>query len=334
MKKILSIDGGGIRGVLPAAILAHIEKRIAQETNNPNLAIADCFDLLAGTSAGGILVALYLTPEKESNCSRPKYNAQQILELYAQLGPVLFKKSFGYFFRSVGGLIRSRYSEDALYDFSKKIIGDSYISEVMKDCLITAYDISSRKALLFSKFATTKYGNMADYKLCDIACATSAAPSYFIPAQIFAKDGGSRHLVDGGVYAGNPAMCALVEAIKIWPQEKISNFYMLSIGTGKALKPYHYNKTKHFGYLHWLHPILDILMASVSETVDYQMQQIFTINGVAQSYRRIEPPMLTADLKIDNASAKNMKKLMSAAQNYIDHNATLLDSICHSIINS
>ena len=334
MKKVLSIDGGGIRGVLPAAILAHIEKRIGQEGADPNLRIMDCFDLLAGTSAGGILVALYLTPDNNSQNTRPKYSAQQVLDLYAQLGPVLFKKSFGYFLKSVGGLIRSRYSEDALYDFSKKIIGDCYISEVMKDCLITAYDLSSRKALLFSKFATIKYGNMADYKLCDIACSTSAAPSYFIPSQIFAKDGGARHLVDGGVYAGNPSMCALVEAIKIWPKEQVSSFYMLSIGTGKAIRPYHHNKTKHFGYLHWLNPILDILMASVSETVDYQMQQIFTISGAPQNYIRIEPPMLTANNKIDNASAKNMKKLMSAAQNYIDHNSPLLDSICKSIINN
>ncbi|MFA6769751.1 MAG: patatin-like phospholipase family protein [Bacteroidales bacterium] len=334
MKKILSIDGGGIRGILSATIIANIEKRLRQEAKNPNLQIADCFDLLAGTSAGGILVALYLTPDKEVDGKRPKYSAQEALDFYTELGPILFKKSFGYFLRSVSGLIRSRYSEDALYSFSKKIIGDSYISEVMKDCLITAYDLSSRKAVLFSKFATQKYGDMADYKLCDIACSTSAAPSYFIPSQIFAKDNGARHLVDGGVYSANPSMCSLVEAIKIWPQEQISNFYMLSIGSGKALKPYHYNKTKNFGYLHWLNPILDILMASVAETVDYQVEQIFTISGVPQNYIRIEPPMLTADLKIDNASAKNIKKLICAAQHYIDHNDTLLDSICKSVINN
>lgn len=337
MKKILSIDGGGIRGILPASILAHLEKRLIQERGNPNLRVADCFDLLSGTSAGGILVALYLTPNKSSdinsvNNPRPKYSAQEVLDLYTELGPLLFKKSIGYFFKSVAGLLRSRYSEDALYHFSKQIIGDSYISEVMKDCLITAYDLSSRKALLFSKFATKKYGSMADYKLSDIACATSAAPSYFIPSQIFAKDGGPRHLVDGGVYAGNPSMCALVEAIKIWPKERVENFSMLSIGTGKVVKPYHYKQTKHFGYIHWLNPILDILMSSVSETVDYQVQQIFTISKVSQNYIRIEPPLFTADTKMDNGSSSNIRKLQWAAQNYIDHNELLLDSICRSII--
>lgn len=333
MKKILSIDGGGIRGILPAAILAHLEKRLQLDKKDQQIRIADCFDLLSGTSAGGILTCLYLVPDKRENTlSRPKYSAEQIYDFYRTLGPVLFKRPFGYLLRSGFGLFRSRYSEDALYDFSKKIIGDSYISEVMKDCLITSYDLSSRKALLFSRYSSKKYGDMADYKLCDIACATSAAPSYFIPAQIFAKDKSSRHLVDGGVYAGNPAMCTLVEAIKLWPDESVNNFCMLSLGTGKVIRPYHHNKTKHFGYLHWLHPILDILMSSVSETVDYQMQQIFMINGVKDKYIRIEPPILTADIRIDNASQRNIQKLESAAKNFIDHNSPLFESLCKSLL--
>ncbi len=332
MKNILSIDGGGIRGILPASIIAHLEKRLQLETGDEDARVSDFFDLLSGTSAGGILTCLYLVPEKrEDGTVRPKYTACMAANLYSELGPLLFKKSIGYVLRSGFGLLRSRYCEDELYEFSKRLLGDSYISEVMKDCLITAYDLSSRKALLFSKYSTHKYGDMADYKLCDIVRSTSAAPSYFIPSQIFAKDGGSRHLVDGGVYASNPAMCSYVEAIKIWPGEPVSNLWMLSVGTGKVLKPYHFKNTKHFGYLHWLNPILDILMSSVSETVDYQVQQIFSIAGVPQNYIRIEPPMLNADTKIDNASSKNIERLKSAAQNFIDHNSPLFDSICKTL---
>lgn len=334
LKKILSIDGGGIRGILPADIIAHLERRLQLETGDENARIADFFDLLAGTSAGGILTCLYLVPDKrDDGVVRPKYSATQAAHFYSELGPVLFRKPLSYIIRSGAGLLRSRYCEDELYKFSRKILGDVWISEVMKDCLITAYDLSSRKALLFSKYSTLKYGEMADYKLCDIARSTSAAPSYFIPSRIFAKDKGSRHLVDGGVYAGNPAMCSYVEAIKIWPGEPVSNFRMLSVGTGKVIKAYHHEKTRHFGYLHWLNPILDILMSSVSETVDYQVQQIFSVSGAAQNYVRIEPPMLDADIRIDNASAKNISKLKSAAQNFIDHNSELFDSLCKTLTN-
>ncbi|NCB19108.1 MAG: patatin [Bacteroidia bacterium] len=333
MKHILSIDGGGIRGILPAAIIANLEKRLIRQGNDSTLRIAGCFDLLAGTSAGGILTALYLTPDP-ANPLQPRYTASEILDFYCELGPLLFRKSPAYIIRSAGGLLRSRYSEDALYDFARKIIGDAYISEVAKDCLITAYDLGSRKALLFGREATKKYGDMADYKLCDIACATSAAPSYFIPAEIPARDGGKRHLVDGGVYANNPSMCALVEAFKLWPGKPLQEFKMLSVGCGKVVKPYHHNKTRNFGYIHWLNPILDILMSSVAETTDYQARQMFHIAGVPDNYVRIEPPMLNADSRIDNAKPYNIRRLLSASQNFIDHNQILLDSLCEGLLDS
>ncbi len=332
MKKILSIDGGGIRGILPAAVMAHLERRAQLASGNNEIRIADMFHLLAGTSAGGILTCLYLTPKNSPQDNRPKYSASEILNFYTELGPLLFKRPFSYLLRSGFGLFRSRYREDALYTFAKEIIGESYVSEVMKDCLITAYDLSSRKALLFSRYSTERYKEMADYKLCDIACATSAAPSYFIPARIFAKDSSSRHLVDGGVYANNPAMCSFVEAIKLWPDVPVKDFYMLSVGTGKVVKPYHYSKTKRFGYTDWLAPIIDIFTSSVAETVDYQMKQIFGVNNVPDNYLRIEPPILTADVKIDNASISNIRKLESAAQNFIDHNSPLFDKLCKTLI--
>ena len=229
MKKVLTLDGGGIRGIISASIIAHLEARLQMAKSDQSLRISDFFDLLAGTSAGGILTALYLTPEEEKSAGnnkelRPKYSAAQALEFYEELGPILFNRSFKQILVSGCGVFRSRYSADSLYAFAKKILGDAYISEVAKDCLITSYDLSTRKALLFSRYSVRKYGAMADYKLCDIVRATSAAPSYFPPAQIFAKDDSSRHLVDGGVYANNPAMCSLVEAIKLWPELSVKDY--------------------------------------------------------------------------------------------------------------
>lgn len=333
LKLILSIDGGGIRGILPAEILAHLEKRVRKESGDDNLRIAHCFDLLAGTSAGGILTALYLTPDP-NNPKMPKYDAAYIAELYSELGQRLFKKSPAYILRSAAGLIRARYDEEPLYKFAREVIGDIYISELFKDCLITAYDLSSRKALLFSKYSTQKYGEMADYKLCEIACATSAAPSYFIPAAVKARDGGGRNLVDGGVYAGNPSMCALVEAIKIWPGVAVEELHMVSIGCGKVVRPYHHSKTRHFGYLQWLNPILDILISSVAETTDYQVMQMFHLAGALKNYTRIEPSILNADPRIDNIKPENIKRLKSAAKNYIDHNAIIADSLCNLVLNN
>jgi len=330
MKKILSLDGGGIRGIIPAAVLAHLEARLQTSKSNDKLRLAECFDLLAGTSTGGILTCLFLTPD-DAEPSRPKYSAAQILGFYMELGPILFHRSFSQLLLSGLGVFRSRYKEDALYDFSKKLMGDNYISGVMKDCLITSYEMSTRKALLFSKHNVKKYGSMADYKLCDIARATSAAPTYFSPAQIFARDNSSRHLVDGGVYANNPAMCAFVEAVKLWPDMTTRDYNMLSVGTGKAVTPFFWEKTHKFGYLDWLEPIIDVLTSSVAETVDFQLQQLFSAAGVPDSYIRIEPPLLSSDSRMDNASPKNIRALQNAAQFYIDHNSDVFDRILLNI---
>ena len=331
---ILSLDGGGIRGIITASILAHIEARVQELSRNNQLKIADCFDLLSGTSTGGIIVALALTPSDQNTtgCKRPKYSAAEILELYLEMGPLLFQRSFWYRLGSGFGLFKSRYSEDAVEGHCKKCFGESWISEVVKDCLITSYEMNTRKALFFSKYNVDKYGDSANYKLSDIARATSAAPTYFSPARIYAKDKTSRHLVDGGVYANNPAMCALVETVKLWPGNGVNDYFMLSVGTGKVIKSYDWEKTHKYGFIKWLEPVIDILTSSVSETVDFQMQQLFTCNDVPDSYIRLEPPLLSSDSRMDNASKRNIKALSEAAQSFIGENSELLEKISQRII--
>lgn len=364
MKRILSIDGGGIRGVIPAAIVAYIEQQLIHSLNNPRASIVQHFDLFAGTSTGGILSALYLTPadagrradagssadassradasgtDTAAGAGRvaeaaagaagpaaPKYSAAEVLEFYRELGPVLFQLKFWQRLRTAWGFAGSKYSVEPLEEFAHKIFGNTYISEVLKDCLITSYDMSSRKAHFFSKHSVAKYGECADYKLSSVVRSTSAAPTFFRPALISARDKGKRHLIDGGVFANNPAMCAYVEGIKLWPNIKPEDEFMLSLGTGKIERPYSYEVTRHFGYLQWLFPVLDILMSSVSEVVDFQLRQIFSLSQVPQNYIRIEPPLEGCSIRMDNASPRNIKALEAVATRWIDHNGHIVDSI-------
>lgn len=326
MKKILSVDGGGIRGIIPAKILSELENLDQLRHNNTNLRLTDRFDLFAGTSTGGLLTSLYLLPDKEDK-TKARYTAQEVFEFYKEFGPKIFRLTPLQIIKSGGGLFRSRYDENVLYEFAKKLMGETYVSEVLKDCLITSYDMSSRKALLFSRYSCGKYGDGADYKMYDIARSTSAAPTYFAPSYIKAKDDTSRHLVDGGIYANNPSMCAIVESMKLWPEEPFEKLMMVSAGTGKVEKPYFYEQTRRFGYLGWLVPIIDILMSSVSETVDYQTRQIFALSNNSHSYFRIEPLLTGCDTRMDKASKKNMVALETAAQSYLDHNFHVLESI-------
>ncbi len=108
MTRVLSIDGGGIRGIIPGQILVAIEEKLKEKTGNGNARIADYFDLIAGTSTGGILTCAYLTPDKE-NAGRPKFDTTQVVDLYLKNGGDIFDVTLRHKLRSLGGITDEKY---------------------------------------------------------------------------------------------------------------------------------------------------------------------------------------------------------------------------------
>ncbi len=120
--------------------------------------------------------------------------------------------------------------------------------------------------------------------------------------------------IDGGVFANNPAMCAYVEAHKRLPgQPTAESMLMLSLGTGQIEHSYSYRKARNWGMVEWLRPLLDILMTSSSETVDYQLQQLFSAAQCPENYLRIQPTIENGFQALDNANQKNMDYLLEVA---------------------
>ena len=129
--KVLSIDGGGIRGLIPALVLAEIERRTGRRT-------AEMFDLIAGTSTGGIL-ACGLTRRGEDG--QPMHSAEELAELYMSEGPKIFDRSLVKQVTSLGGLIDERYDDAGLNAALETYLGPARLKEVLCDVFITAYDI-------------------------------------------------------------------------------------------------------------------------------------------------------------------------------------------------
>jgi patatin-like phospholipase/acyl hydrolase len=146
--KILSIDGGGIRGILPGTILNYIETELQRRTNNPNTRLADHFDLIAGTSTGGILTCTYLIVDENG---QTKYSAADALNIYLERGGDIFNLPFSRKLWSLFGIRRPKYSvaslENALHDY----FGESMTADLKRPCIITSYDIRDRKAVFFNK---------------------------------------------------------------------------------------------------------------------------------------------------------------------------------------
>ncbi len=313
--RILSLDGGGIRGIIPGQVLVSVEQKLQQLSGKPDFRISDAFDLIAGTSTGGILTCLYLCPDRISG--KPKFSAPEALDLYFQHGDNIFDVSIFRSIETLDGVADAKYSAHALEKALHDYLGDMKLSDLLKPCLITAYDITRRQAQFFNSADVSKKGSGWDYYLRDVARATSAAPTYFEPANISSLDRTVYPLIDGGVFANNPTMCACVEAFNADPTLTVGNLHILSLGTGEVDKSYHYSEAKNWGKIGWIGPVLDIMMSGVAETVDYQVRKLFNSAGCADQYLRLQldlekfPDVNSA---MDCASESNMRALERAGK--------------------
>lgn len=312
LTRILSIDGGGIRGILPGQILIRLEEKLKLLDNNPTARLADYFDLMAGTSTGGILTCIYLCPEVPG-IDRPRFSAEEAVDLYMTKGSKIFDVSVWQQIKTAGGLLDEKYSAEALENTLKNYLNKLRLSELIKPCIITAYDIRYRRAHFFTQH-DARIKESHDFYVRDVARATSAAPTYFEVSNIAAKDRKFYTLIDGGVFANNPALCAYSEArtLEFDSHRKkpiAAEMAILSIGTGNIDTPYKFNKAKDWGLVEWIKPVIDIMMSGVSETVDYHMRQIFDASEKSNQYLRIDPELGKANREMDDASYKNLKAL-------------------------
>ncbi|MBN1603840.1 MAG: patatin-like phospholipase family protein [Chitinispirillaceae bacterium] len=319
LKKVLSIDGGGIRGIIPALVLSEIEKQVGKP-------ICRIFDLIAGTSTGGIL-ALGLTVPDESG---PKFSAQDLISIYERDGKHIFQSSFAHDIVSVGGIRNEKYPCKGINNILKDYFGSAMLSDVLTDVIITAYE-TERRIPWFFKSRYTK-GDKADkdsydFLMTDVARATSAAPTYFEPARLTdaMKPDEYYSLVDGGVFANNPAMCAYAECIETNPD--CDNILLVSIGTGEYTNPLLYHKIKGWGLANWAQPILDIVFDGVSDTVDYQLHQILKYKS-PKSYYRFQVVLPPQTENMDDTSHDNIRTIKLLGESIIRKCENELEQLC------
>lgn len=237
--RILSIDGGGIRGILPGVILARLEKKLQEQKGYENKRIADMFDFIAGTSTGGILTLFYLTPD--SSGKKVKYSAQEAVNMYLDRGDEIFDVSIKQKLTSGFGLTDEKYNSTELEEALNDNFKDIKLNQLLKPCIITAYNIREGKPHFFTQHDARKDVN--NFKVKDVARATSAAPTYFEVARIKNEIGTPFPLIDGGVFANNPALVAYSEVRNMnlagIKKPKAKNMMIVSIvGTGSQSKTY------------------------------------------------------------------------------------------------
>jgi hypothetical protein len=264
MYRILSLDGGGIRGLVTAILLQRLDKAVP--------GWRDSIDLIAGTSTGGIL-ALGLAHGMTPTALRA---------LYEHRGRKIFDDSWLDDLRDLGQVIGAQYGNENLAAELKKAFGRTRLRDLRRKVLVTTFDLDKQTSAgrtwspkLFHNFAgDDSDGNTPVWK---VALYTSAAPTYFPSVDGY---------IDGGVYANNPSMCALVQSQDrraVAAPPAWGDIRLLSLGTGTSLT-YIEGNALDWGYAQWVKPLINVLMDGVSGIADFQCRQL-----LHERYRRVAP---------------------------------------------
>ena len=334
MKKILSIDGGGIRGIVPGQVLIALESKLQQRTQNPKARLADYFDFFAGTSTGAILTCIYLCPTANDS-TRARFSAEEAVALYLEYGDDIFDVSFWQRVRTQDGVTDEKYEADELEKRLKQYMDDLKLSQLLKPCLITAYDIEKRVEFFFTQHDALSRGAGYDFLVRDVARATSAAPTYFEAAKIKALDGRAYPLIDGGMFMNNPALGAYSEVRNGTGNPTTEDMFVVSLGTGSSNRSYDYDEAKDWGAIGWVKPVIDIMMSGASATTNYHLDKIFSASGRRNQYIRIQPDgMGNANSDIDDASAENLRALAELGTTTAQQNDAELNRIADVLLDA
>ncbi|MEH1889744.1 MAG: patatin-like phospholipase family protein [Nostoc sp.] len=345
--KILSIDGGGIRGIIPALLLAEIERR----TQKP---IFSLFDLITGTSSGGILALGLTKPRLSSDVSNnlpvAEYTAEDLLQLFLEYGVEIFYEPL--FERLLGPLedifLQPKYPSESREEIFRQYFGNASLENNLKEVFVTSYDIEQRIPIFFTNQLEKQQIESKNFqKLCggfsllDAALATSATPTYFAPHRIVNSYNSSivYTLIDGGVFANNPAHLAILEA-QISSKRKAQkvlnteDILVVSLGTGSLTSVYPYKEVKNWGLLQWGRPLLNIMFDGGSEVVAGELEQLFepTDKEAKSFYYRFQT-LLDSELEeIDNTKLQNTRQLQAIAHRLISNKSQQIDELCSLLL--
>jgi predicted acylesterase/phospholipase RssA len=200
-------------------------------------------------------------------------------------------------------VIDERYDSRGLVTSLQRHLGNTRLADATIGILLTAYDLEARQALVLRRDD--------DVSMVDAAHASSAAPTYFEPLRL-----GARTLIDGGVFAINPAILAYAEA-----NGQID--VLASLGTGEHTRRLPYDQVKDWGQLEWAQPILDVVFDGSADMVDSVLGRLLD-----DSYIRLQTRLDEASDDLDDASAKNLAALRREAERLIAARSADIDRLC------
>ncbi len=312
IRRILTLDGGGIRGIVSAIWLAELEARLLAAGKG---GLRDHFDLIAGSSTGTLIAAGIGIG----------VSAGQLVELYQGLGERVFPGGPQRLWSRVTrvfseGLSAPKYDPQGLIKVLRQIFGTHTMSELKPRVMAIAYDTLQREPVVFKSYKP----EFAGFPLWEVCRASTAAPTYF-PAHLATVERRRRALIDGGVVANNPTACAIAEAVKLNDNDRLDGLVVLSVGTGEATRPISEAEATTWGALEWAVPIIDVLFDGSADAVHYIASHLLRDGH----YFRLQTPLTLGYDDFDNADRTNLLALQHTAHDHLKKRETgrMLDQL-------
>jgi patatin-like phospholipase/acyl hydrolase len=323
--RILSIDGGGMRGLIPALLIRRLDQLIAQrlaEEKRPRQPLASFFDIIAGTSTGAIIAA-GLAGRKED---RPLASPDELIKFYLEDAAQVFR---GHRW----GLMGPKFEQKRLERRFAEICCNASLSDAAANLIIPAF--VGNGAFLFRGGPNWPLGSQPDYHLRDVLLAATAAPYLFPPARITAIGEQQTHdFIDGGLFANNPSLHAYLEARELFGHQR--EILLLSLGTGNDFRPIEYHIARRWGILGWLNPrlglpLIQVLMQGQSNDADRNLQRLMPDQ---RWYIRLDVHSRAALPSFDDASPAGVEALGRVAEQFIAENSELLGGLARRLISA
>ncbi len=305
---LLSIDGGGVRGVVPLMILKEIEKL----TGKP---ISENIDYFAGTSSGALIGAVLALKDDEGNSI---YGTKEVFDIINRVTKNIFKE------KGIG-LFDSKYDRSEFDYQLENIFKNAKLSETKFPISVTAFNLNDYSPKVWSTLKSLKNSN-EDALLKDILGASTSAPYYFDSKQI-----NDDFYIDGGVISNTSTMSGYVDMVKnsiVKNSVDLDNLIVISLGTGKVINTNH-SSYKNFGILDWLftkNNILDVALDSSSLNNQKLAQELF-----GENYYRLNPIISDEMNSLDDSSEENIKHLQDITQKYIADNQDLIHRVANTL---
>lgn len=304
---ILSISGGGVRGLIPLYVLREIERKY-------NKSISEIFDYFAGSSIGSIIIAaLLITDDGKTS----KYKCEELFEMIEKLCKEIFQNTWFYRMKTIYGWLGSKYPIENVEILLKEFFGDRKLKDLLRPICFPTFDGISQKPIYFTK---EKHGELY---LRDILRATTAAPTYFDPKEMevegvkltcggvdFTKQ--KRQLYDSGIVVNNPSLVAELHATHNMQIINKSNIYELCLGTGTSQIPQPTNN----GMWGWINSILGYLFNGFNENEMYLLYLTMKEENIL--YVNVEIDNKYDQL--DNASDESIKYYSAKIEEWMKNN--------------